>query len=63
MTKEQKLQDILFRMEELKKDFAALTDEYDADYADDQTMNLLVEASSAIDDAIDCIYDAVEITK
>lgn len=60
MTKEEKLKDILERMEELKADFASVTDEYDADYADDSTMNLLVEATSAIDDAIDCIYDAME---
>lgn len=61
MTKEQKLQEILSRMEELKEDFAVLTDEYDTDYADDQTMNLLVEASSAIDDAIDCMNDVMDL--
>lgn len=60
MTKEEKLKDILERMEELKADLASVTDEYDADYTDDSTMNLLVEAASAIDDAIDCIYDAAE---
>ena len=58
MTKQAKLKDILTRMEELKEDFGEVTDEYDDD---DKVMNLLVEASSAIDDAIDCMYDAVEI--
>ncbi|MBE6018115.1 MAG: hypothetical protein E7233_11035 [Lachnospiraceae bacterium] len=63
MNKQSKLKAILTRMEELKEDFAEVTDEYDADYADDQTMNLLTEASSAIDDAIDCIYDAMEMAE
>lgn len=63
MTKEDKLKAILTRMEELKEDFAEVTDEYDADYADDQTMNLLTEAAGAIDDAIDCIYDAMEMAE
>jgi len=48
-------------MEGLKEDFAAITDEYDNDYADEEVMNLLVEASGAIDDAIDCMNDVLDI--
>ena len=61
MTKEEKLQDIQERLEEIKADYADIINEYDNDYAPDEVMNLLVEGSSALDDAIDCIYDALEI--
>ena len=63
MNKEDRLKDILARLEDLKSDYASVIDEFDADYADDAVMNLLVEAGSAIDDAIDCIYDAVEMVE
>lgn len=59
MSKEQKLQEILTSLESLKADFQAVIDEYDNDYAEDEVMNLLVDASSSFDDTIDCIYDAL----
>lgn len=60
MTKEEKLKEILDRMETLKEDFQAVIDEYDSEYAEDDVMNLLVDASGAFDDAIDCVYEALD---
>ena len=59
MGKNNNLKNILERLEILKNDFAEIIDEYDNNYADEDTMNLLFEASSALDDASDCIRDAV----
>ena len=60
MSKEEKLKDILGRLEELKDEFQAIVDEYDNEYAEDDVMNLLVEASGSFDDTIDCIYEALD---
>lgn len=58
--KEDKLKDILNKLESLKSDYEEVVNEYENDYADDKVMDLLVEGSSALDDAIDCIYDVLE---
>ena len=60
MSKEDKLRNILDRLEVLKDEFQAVIDEYDNDYAEDEVMNLLVDASGSFDDTIDCIYEALE---
>ena len=60
MSKEERLKDILNSLEQLKRDFGDLVDEFYNDYADDETMNLLVEASAALDDAIDCMAEVGE---
>mgnify|MGYP002860174991 FL=1 len=60
MSKEDILRNILDRLEVLKDEFQAVIDEYDNDYAEDEVMNLLVDASGSFDDTIDCIYEALE---
>lgn len=60
MNKEEKLKGILDQLETLKADYETVVDEYENDYAEDGVINLLVEASNAFDDAIDCIWEVLE---
>lgn len=57
--KEDKLRQILERLEELKNDFADVVDEYEDSNAKMNVLDLLGESLAAVDDAIDGINDVL----
>ena len=61
MNKEEKLSELIGKYESLKEDLAEIINDYEADYTEDEIMNLFLEASGATDDAIDCLLDIQEM--
>lgn len=58
--KENNLKKIAVRLKEVKAEFLEVVDEYEESGAKTSTMDTLIEALAAIDDAIDGINDVLE---
>lgn len=59
-TKEDKLEQMVEYLEELKYAFSEFVDECEDDQVDEGVTGLLSEALTALDDALDCMNDALE---
>lgn len=59
-SKEEKLNQILDCLEELKTAFADVVQEYEEEGAEEETVDLLTGALDAVEDAHDVILDVIE---
>ena len=58
--REKKLNEIYENMEELKKQFTALIDEYEEEESGSRTVDTLIEALDALEDAAEAMQDVLE---
>ncbi|MCI7450887.1 MAG: hypothetical protein MSD68_14565 [Blautia sp.] len=58
--REEKLNEIYENLEELKKQFTALIDEYEEEKSDSRKVDTLIEALDALEDAAEAIQDVLE---
>jgi len=58
-TKEEKLNQLLDYLEEIKDAFAEIVEEYEAEDASEETVDLLTGALDAVEDAHDIVLDIV----
>lgn len=63
LEKEEKLQQAADYMEELKKQFSELIQEYEDDGVDDRKLDTLTEALDALEDAYEIVCEIVEDEK
>ena len=59
-SKEEKLNQILEYMEELKNAFAEVVDEFGSGHSEEESVDLLTGALDAMEDAHDVILDVIE---
>lgn len=58
--REKKLNEIYENMEELKNQFTALIDEYEEEESGSRTVDTLIEALDALEDAAEAVQDVLE---
>lgn len=58
--REKKLNEIYENMEELKNQFIALIDEYEEEESGSRTVDTLIEALDALEDAAEAVQDVLE---
>lgn len=58
--REKKLNEIYENMEELKKQFTALIDEYEEEESGSRKVDTLIEALDALEDAAEAMQDVLE---
>ncbi len=58
--REKKLNEIYENMEELKNQFTALIDEYEEEESGSRTVDTLIEALDALEDAAEAMQDVLE---